>query len=116
MDEDTIKLLTLAVATYRELRNRGIFGMPIEMRGLKGKALKAGQMFDRLNRAYDKLIETGDTHAGDVEGLAPQIDAMQDDVTFAAQTLGNSLGGSGDSEKAAESSPAVEQATTFPKA
>jgi hypothetical protein len=68
--------------------------MAIEIKGLKAKALAGSAVFDRLNRAYDKLIETGSAHASDVEGLAPQIDAMQDDITFAVQTLGNSAEGS----------------------
>jgi hypothetical protein len=68
--------------------------MAIEIKGLKAKALAGNAVFDRLNRAYDKLIETGNAHASDVEGLAPQIGAMQDDITFAVQTLGNSAEGS----------------------
>lgn len=76
--------------------------MALEIKGLKGKASKAGTMFDRLNRAYDKLIETGETHATDVESLPAQIDGMQDDLTFMVQTLGNSVNGSGESEKPKE--------------
>lgn len=76
--------------------------MPLEIKGLKGKALKAGGVFDRLNRAYDKLIETGDAHATDVESLPGQIEGMQDDLTFMVQTLGNSVNGSGESEKTVE--------------
>jgi hypothetical protein len=68
--------------------------MAIEIKGLKAKAIKAGTVFERLNRAYDKLIETGDAHAGDVESLAPQLAAMQDDISFAVATLGNSVNGS----------------------
>lgn len=84
--------------------------MAIEIKGLRGKAVKAGAMFDRLNVAYDKLIETGDAHASDVEGLAPQLVTMQDDITFAVQTLGNSAGGSGekvDPPKTTEPPPVV---------
>ena len=96
--------------------------MALEIKGLKGKAMKAGGVFDRLNRAYDKLIETGDAHATDVEGLPAQIEGMQDDLTFMVQTLGNSInGGSGESEKpedkpkAEQRPPEVEQpSTTFP--
>jgi hypothetical protein len=95
--------LTDRVFAYRIARiiNRGTT-MPLEIKGLKGKALKAGGVFDRLNRAYDKLIETGEAHATDVESLPGQIDGMQDDLTFMVQTLGNSVNGSGESEKPAE--------------
>jgi hypothetical protein len=87
--------------------------MALELKGLKGKAVKAGGVFDRLNRAYDKLIETGDAHASDVEGLVPQIDAMQDDITFATTTLGNSVGeASGEAQDAAKAPAAVIQPET----
>lgn len=107
MDRDTITALTVAVAVYRRLRQMGIYDMPIEMKGLKGKALKAGAMFDRVNKAYDKLIETGEAHATDVESLPGQFEAMQDDITFAVQTLGNSVNGSGESTEKAKTEPAI---------
>jgi hypothetical protein len=113
------------ITTARLIRGRGIIVMPLEIKGLKGKALKAGGVFDRLNRAYDKLIEAGDAHAADVESLPKQIEGMHDDLTFMVQTLGNSVNGSGESAEkpkqepetqiAAAASPAVEPATaTFP--
>ena len=73
--------------------------MAMEIKGLKGKALKAGAMFDRLNVAYDKLIETGTAHATDVESLPGQIEGMQDDLQFMVQTLGNSVGASNGSSE-----------------
>lgn len=98
MDDLTAALagLTRRVHAYRvfQLQNERSARMTIEIKGLKGKALKGAAVFDRLNRAYDKLIETGDAHAADVESLSPQIEAMQDDITFAVQTLGNSVAGS----------------------
>lgn len=70
----------------------------MELKGLRGKALSAAANIDRLNRAYDKFNEAAPAHAADVEGLTPQITALGDDLTFAAQTLGNSLAG-GEEEK-----------------
>ena len=102
--------------------------MALEIKGLKGKALQAGGMFDRLNKAYDKLIETGAAHATDVESLPGQIEGMQDDLTFMVQTLGNSINGSGNGEgqqapklpeppkTESTGSPEVEKAATFPEA
>lgn len=93
--------------------------MALEIKGLKGKALKASGMFDRLNRAYDKLIEAGDAHATDVESLPSQIEGMQDDLTFMVQTLGNSVNGSGEvaekPEPPKESEVAETASTTFPR-
>lgn len=86
--------------------------MPLEIKGLKGKALKAGAVFDRLNQAYDKLIETGSAHAADVESLPPQFEAMQDDIEFAVQTLGNSVNGSGESAEKPKTEPVVVKAET----
>lgn len=84
------------VVAYRILHafNRGIITMPLEIRGLKGKALKAAANLDRINQAYDAFNEAAPAHAADVEGLTPQIAALQDDLTFATQVLGNSVAGS----------------------
>lgn len=109
----TLWRLTCAIAAERfriqNERHERQKLMAIEIKGLKGKALKAGSMFDRLNRAYDKLIETGDAHADDVEGLAPQITAMQDDISFAVQTLGNSVSGSGNGAEKPQKPPVMPQ-------
>lgn len=81
--------------------------MPLEIKGLRGKALKAAANLDRLNQAYDAFNEAAPAHAADVEGLTPQIAALQDDLTFATQTLGNSVAGSNNGagqEKAKEQS------------
>lgn len=90
---------TELIVTARLMRQKGLTIMPIEIKGLRGKALKAAPVFDRMNGAYDKLIETASSHTADVEGLAPQIDAMQDDITFAVQTLGNSVSASNAGEE-----------------
>ena len=87
--------------------------MALEIKGLKGKALKAGGVFDRLNRAYDKLIETGEAHATDVEGLPSQIEGMQEDLTFMVQTLGNSVNGSGEGAEKPKAVPEVADDATF---
>ena len=87
--------------------------MALEIKGLKGKALKAGGVFDRLNRAYDKLIETGEAHATDVESLPSQIEDMQEDLTFMVQTLGNSVNGSGEGAEKPKAAPVVADAATF---
>lgn len=76
--------------------------MALEIKGLKAKAVKTGAMFDRLNVAYDKLLDTGTAHAADVESLPAQIDGMQDDLQFMVQALGNSTGGSGTSGEVAD--------------
>lgn len=119
MDEITAAIagLTRRLHAYRVF-NKGN-DMALEIKGLKGKALQAGGVFDRLNRAYDKLIETGGAHATDVEGLPAQIEGMADDLTFMVQTLGNSVNGSG--EVAEKPEPPKDQevaetaSTTFPR-
>ena len=73
--------------------------MPLEIKGLKGKALKARANIDALNSAYDKFNETAPAHAADVEGLTSQVSGMQDDLQFAVNVLGNSAS---ESEKLAE--------------
>jgi len=76
--------------------------MALELKGIRKKALEAAANIERLNAAYDKFNEAAPAHAADVEGLAPQIEALSEDLTFAAQTLGNSVNGSGGSEKPKE--------------
>lgn len=90
---------TELIVTARRLKQEGLGIMPIELKGLKGKALKAAAALDRINSAYDSFNEKAPAHAADVEGLMPQIEALHDDLTFAAQVLGNSANGSGESEK-----------------
>lgn len=101
--------------------------MALEIKGLKAKALKAAAHLDRLNLAYDKFNEAAPLHAADVESLAPQIEALADDLTFAAQTLGNSVAQSDEQQRdtqkvgavdmgaleAALGSPEVEHDQTF---
>jgi hypothetical protein len=79
--------------------------MPIEIKGLKAKAMLARSNIDRITKAYDKFNEAAPAHAADVEGLAEQISEHHDDLTFAANVLGNSTE---QSEKPQEHSPAVE--------
>lgn len=67
--------------------------MPLELKGLKGKAIKAAANLDRLNQAYDAFNAAAPLHAADVEALTPQITALEDDLTFASQVLGNSVNG-----------------------
>lgn len=107
---------TELIVAARQMRQKGLTIMPIEIKGLKGKALKVAAVFDRMNGAYDKLIETGSNHAADVEGLAPQIEAMQDDITFAVQTLGNSVGASEPPPPAVTTPPPVDMAPAAPEA
>lgn len=92
-----IEGLTRRLHAYRvfESFKKGNLDMPLEIRGLKGKALKAAANLDRINQAYDAFNEAAPAHAADVEGLTPQIAALQDDLTFATQVLGNSVAGSG---------------------
>lgn len=66
--------------------------MALELKGLKGKAIKAAANLDRLNAAYDAFNVAAPAHAADVEGLTPQIEALTEDLTFATQILGNSAG------------------------
>lgn len=70
--------------------------MPLELKGLKGKAIKAAANLDRLNQAYDAFNAAAPLHAADVEALTPQITALEDDLTFASQVLGNSVSNGGD--------------------
>ena len=85
--------------------------MALELKGLKGQAIKAAANIDRLNRAYGAFNEAAPAHAADVEGLTPQISALQDDLAFAAQVLGNSVGASNDGEKLKDTG-AVKQVLT----
>lgn len=64
--------------------------MALEIKGLRGKALRARANIDALNAAYDKFNVAAPAHAADVEGLASQVIGMQDDLEFAANVLGNS--------------------------
>jgi hypothetical protein len=43
--------------------------MPIEIKGLKAKALKARANLDLLGSAYDRFNEAAPAHAADVQGL-----------------------------------------------
>lgn len=92
-----IQRLTGRLYVYRMARKK--IEMALEIKGLKAKALKAAGHLDRLNAAYDKFNEAAPLHAADVEGLAPQIEALADDLTFAAQTLGNSVAPSGEQQR-----------------
>jgi hypothetical protein len=115
VDRDTITALTIAIMVYRKLRQMGVYDMPIELKGIRGKAIKAAQNIERLNLAYDKFNEAAPAHAADVEGLAPQIESLSEDLTFAAQTLGNSVNGSagsGESTEQPKALPAVQQPET----
>ena len=76
--------------------------MALELRGLKAKALTAAANIDRLNKAYDAFNTAAPVHAADVEGLAPQVEGLSDDLKFASQVLGNSVAGSGEQEKPKE--------------
>lgn len=79
----------IAYRFVRLIETGGIL-MPLEIKGLKGKALKARANIDALNAAYDKFNEDASAHAADVEGLTSQVTSMQDDLQFAVTTLGNS--------------------------
>ena len=107
---DRAEIIEHRLVRHRK-REPGSWEMALEIKGLKGKALKAGAMFDRLNVAYDKLIETGTAHATDVESLPGQIEGMQDDLQFMVQTLGNSVNGSG---QGASGKPVETPATKVP--
>ncbi|HEY1980730.1 MAG TPA: hypothetical protein VGH13_11635 [Xanthobacteraceae bacterium] len=72
--------------------------MAMELKGLKANALAAAANIERLNRAYAAFNAAAPAHAADVEGLTPQITELADDLKFAAQVLGNSVNGSGDSQ------------------
>lgn len=64
--------------------------MPLEIRGLKAKALAMRANIDRLHKAYDAFNDKAPLHAADVEGIAGQIEAMGSDLSFAVNVLGNS--------------------------
>lgn len=121
---------TELIVTARRMKQQGVGIMPIELKGIRGKALKAAAALDRINSAYDSFNEKAPAHAADVEGLMPQIEALHDDLTFAAQVLGNSSGESklaetpkpapavttGETTQTTVRPPEVEQTTaaTFP--
>jgi hypothetical protein len=105
-----IEWLTRGVRALRILRYGERNDMALELKGLKGKAIKAAGHLDRLNAAYDAFNTAAPIHATDVESLTPQITALQDDLAFATQVLGNSANGS------PESPPAGPAASTEPVA
>jgi len=82
--------------------------MPIELKGLRAKALKAAGHIEALNRAYDSFNDAAPAHIADVSGLTDQVGQLGDDLKFAAQVLGNSVAQSNDSETA----PVPERLTT----
>lgn len=91
--------------------------MALELKGLKGKAIKAAGNLDRLHAAYDAFNVAAPAHATDVEGLTPQITALGDDLAFATQVLGNSVNGSSNGapiETAPVSPPVGPAASTEP--
>lgn len=94
---ENLRILTAQITAYRFARHNQIIDerremriMALEIKGLKGKALKARANIDALNAAYDKFNEDASAHAADVEGLTSQVTSMQDDLQFAVTTLGNS--------------------------
>lgn len=111
LDAITIEVSCLAdrVTAYRFVRliETGELTMPLEIKGLRGKALKAAANLDRLNQAYDAFNEAAPAHAADVEGLTPQITALQDDLQFATQVLGNSVNGSGTPAEKPKQEPVI---------
>jgi hypothetical protein len=111
MDRDTIIFLTFAVRLYRRLRELGVYDMPLELKGLKGKALNMRSNIERLNRAYDKFNELAPEHAADVEGLTSQVNNMNDDLSFAVNALGNSTVASGATGEAKTTSVLHEEGT-----
>lgn len=84
-----IARLTDETITRRVLLQKG-YTMPIEIKGLKNKALKARANLDALSAAYDKFNEAAPAHAADVAGLTEQVGSMQSDLEFAANVMGNS--------------------------
>jgi len=72
--------------------------MALEIKGLRGDALKARSHIDALRRAYAKFNEGAAAHAADVEAIASQVGGMQSDLEFAANVLGNSANSSEDTE------------------
>jgi hypothetical protein len=101
--------LTDRLIVYRVARE---MGMALELKGLKGKAVAARSNIERLNTAYDVFNQMAPAHASDVEGMAHQVEQMNEDLGFAVTTLGNSTA---PSEKPAEnqtaSPPPVPKAT-----
>jgi hypothetical protein len=79
--------LTDRLIVYRVARE---MGMALELKGLKGKAIAARSNIERLNAAYDVFNEKAPAHASDVEGMAHQVEQMNEDLGFAVTTLGNS--------------------------
>lgn len=76
--------------------------MPIELKGLRAKALKAASNLDALNAAYDAFNEAAPAHTADVAGLSEQVGQLGDDLKFAAQVLGNSVAQSNVTEAEAQ--------------
>ncbi|MEZ0060905.1 hypothetical protein ABIF26_006448 [Bradyrhizobium elkanii] len=85
--------------------------MPIELKGLRAKALKAASNLDALNAAYDAFNEAAPAHTADVAGLSEQVGQLGDDLKFAAQVLGNSVAQSNASEQSGEQAQQPERLT-----
>ena len=89
--------LTTRVWLYRLVRRET--SMPLELKGLKAKAMAARAHIGKLDAAYEAFNAKAGSHASDVEGLTAQIGYMSDDLSFATATLGNSVAASnGDTE------------------
>lgn len=112
-----IARLTCHVIAYRfELENERHHKMPLELKGLRDKAVLARANLDKLHEAYDKFNVDAPQHAADVESLASQIGDMQDDLKFATTTLGNSGGASGKQPEKPKDPPVVTDNSEQPKA
>jgi hypothetical protein len=104
--------LTDRLIVYRVARE---MGMALELKGLKGKAVAARSNIERLNTAYDVFNQMAPAHASDVEGMAHQVEQMNEDLGFAVTTLGNSTAPS-EPPPVPKATPEVGQnALTFPE-
>ena len=87
--------------------------MPLELKGLKAKAMAARAHIGKLDAAYEAFNARAASHVSDVEGLAQQLGYMSDDLSFATAALGNSVAASNEAGEAAKAPPPDPPPVTF---
>jgi hypothetical protein len=86
----------------RKYEERRLADMPLELKGLKAKAMAARAHIGKLDEAYDAFNAKAGSHISDVQGLAEQLGYMADDLAFSTAALGNSVAASNEAGEAVQ--------------
>jgi hypothetical protein len=86
----------------------------LEIKGLKTSMLKVAQRIESLNAKAARFDEVGSKLEADMDSIIEQAEEHAEDLSFAAQVLGNSTsGGSSDENKTdTKTEPSPEQRLT----